>query len=102
VEKEAAVVTKIQKLIEEAEKSINKWSDKVPHSKTFKTPEGLFKNKSSQEIAKVISENKEAPYATAMSRLNFYLNRGGKNIPSDIRAKVNAAKEVLKKMYKRV
>lgn len=88
-------------LIEEAKEAIDKWSAKVPHSKTFKTPPGLFKEKSAQEIAKVISENKDAAYKTAMSRLNFYLNRGGKNIPENIRLKVNKSKEILKKIYNR-
>lgn len=95
------VDTKIERLIEEAKKIIDRWSDKVPHSKTFKTPPGLFKEKSAQEIAKVISENKDAPYRTAMSRLNFYLNRGGKNIPENIRTKINTSKDILRKMYER-
>ena len=85
---------KIERLIEEAEE---KWSNEV-HGR-FHPPEGTFKEKSAEEIARIISQNWRASLQTTMARLNFFLNRGGENISPEIRAKVNHAKEIVRKHY---
>ncbi len=90
------VIDKIERLIEEAEEKVEKWSNKVKEK--FHPPEGTF-SKPPKEIARIISQNKKASYQTAMSRLNFFLNRGGENIDPVMRAGVERAKEELRKMY---
>ena len=87
---------KIERLIEEAEE---RWSAAVTKKEKFHPPEGTFKEKSAQEIAKIISQNWQAGLQTTMARLNFFLNRGGENISPEIRAKVNHAKEIVRKHY---
>lgn len=72
---------------------IDKWSNKVKLK--WHAPEGLFKNGSPQEIADTVS--KGVSKKTAMSRLNFFLNRGGSNISSDIRNRVEQAKKIIEK-----
>ncbi len=44
---------------------------------------------------------KAAPFQSAMSMLNFYINRAGKNMTSERKAILNQAKEELRKIYKR-
>jgi hypothetical protein len=94
---------KIEKLIEEAfsflqeEEEEEKWSQDVKEK--FHPPEGTFKEGSADKIATIISQNGRTPYKTAIARLNFFLNRGGENVSPEIRAKVNRAKEILKKRY---
>jgi len=85
---------KIERLIEEAEE---KWANKVREK--FHPPAGTFKEKSAEEIANIISQHGKASLKTTMARLNFFLNRGGKNIPPEIRAKVNRAKEIVHKRH---
>jgi len=69
----------------------DKWSDKVKTK--WHPPEGLFKNGSAEEIADTVSSG--VSLKTAMSRLNFYLNRGGSNISQSQINKVNQAKKIL-------
>lgn len=97
-------IYKIGSLIEESlalfenEEKEDNWSKAVTEHEKFHPPEGTF-SKNPQEIARIISQNKRASYQTAMSRLNFFLNRGGENISPDMRARVNKAKDILRKMY---
>jgi len=91
-----SIEKKIQHLIEEAEE---KWSQEVTKKEKFHPPEGTFKEKSAQEIARIISQNWTAGLQTTMARLNFFLNRGGENISPEIRAKVNHAKEIVREHY---
>jgi len=88
---------KIKKLIQETEE---KWSAEVTKNEKFHPPEGTFKEKSSQEIARIISQDWRAGLKKTMARLNFFLNRGGENISPEIRAKVNHAKDIVHKHYK--
>ena len=88
------VESKIIKLLQEAEE---KWTQKV-HEK-FHPPAGTFSEGSAEKIADVISEHGKAPYKTAIARLNFFLNRGGKNVSPTVRAKVEKAKKILEKRY---
>jgi len=83
-----------------------KWRDRVQKQRQqknnkFHTPPGLFKEASAEKIAQVVSENYKAEYRTVSARLNYFLNRGGRNIPEDIRAKVKQAINIAKKKYNR-
>jgi hypothetical protein len=44
---------------------------------------------------------KSTPFRSAMSMLNFYINRGGKNISATRRSKLEDAKVELRKLYKK-
>jgi hypothetical protein len=73
----------------------DKWSSDVKTK--HHTPDGLFKDGTSEEIAKELKREHGDDFAGAMSALNFYINRGGKNIPN--RQNVEGAKEALRKLY---
>ena len=45
---------------------------------------------------------KESPYQSAMSMLNFYINRGGKNLGAAQRCVLEKAKNELRKQFGRV
>jgi len=47
------------------------------------------------------TRRKAAPYASAMSMLNFYINRAGKNLNSDQRQVLQQAKFALRKIFHR-
>jgi hypothetical protein len=72
-----------------------KWSAKVDTESTY-PEQGLFK-KSASTIAKSLASKEVSPKgpASGMRMLNFYINRGGKNLP-DARVKVlQHSKEIL-------
>jgi hypothetical protein len=75
----------------------DKWSSDVKTK--HHTPEGLFKDGSSDKIAKELKKEHGDDFAGAMSALNFYLNRAGENLPEDQRKRVEGAKEKLRKLY---
>lgn len=80
------------------EKKIAKYLKEEKWSNSVKTkwhpPKGLFKDGSAENIASTVS--KGVNLKTAMSRLNFFLNRGGSNVSSEIKTKVEKAKKILK------
>lgn len=80
-----------QRLIE-----AEKWSADVEIK--HETPEGLFK-KSSDAIARELKKEHGDDFASAMSALNFYINRAGDSMPN--RENVEGAKDKLRKLYGR-
>ena len=44
---------------------------------------------------------KSGPYQSAMSMLNFYINRGGKNLTSEEKQPLEKAKDELRKLFHR-
>ena len=42
---------------------------------------------------------KSPPFQSAMSMLNFYINRAGRNLPASQKTKLNLAKTELRKLY---
>lgn len=60
-------------------------------------PEGTFQG-SASDIAKTL-KSKSKDLKQAMSRLNFYINRGGDNLSSSEKSKLESAKEKLRKLY---
>jgi hypothetical protein len=71
-----------------AKKSSRKWSAKVTRkSDAMDLKKGVFKSNSPKKIARSVKlsavhskRRKAGPYQSAMSMLNFYINRGGKNL----------------------
>jgi len=83
------------------------WSGYVTkHSFALDLEEGIFTWDDPQKIAaslKTSAENslrrKASPFQSAMSMLNFYINRAGKNLPSKQKEILNQAKEELRKLF---
>jgi hypothetical protein len=84
------------------------WSDYVTkHSFALDLEEGVFTWKNPKKIAtslKKSAENslrrKASPFQSAMSMLNFYINRAGKNLPPEQKEILNKAKTELRKLFK--
>ncbi len=57
--------------------------------------------KSLKHSADISSRRKTSPFQSAMSMLNFYINRAGKNLPDDRRDVLTHAKDELRKLYGR-
>lgn len=72
-----------------------KWSSKVKTK--WSSPEGLFKE-SAEKIASTLKRNSK-DLKQAMSRLNFYINRGGKGLSAADKKRLNTAKDKLRKLY---
>ncbi|MFL5789361.1 MAG: DUF3175 domain-containing protein [Flavisolibacter sp.] len=92
-----------------APKKSNKWSKRVNEtSDAMDLKEGVFKGNDPKKIAKSISlsarhskRKKGTPYQSAMSMLNFYINRGGKNLSASKKRVLERSKDELKKIYHR-
>jgi hypothetical protein len=86
-----------------------KWSRKVmEESDAMDLPSGIFKLKSARAIAislKRSSESsnrrKSSPFRSAMSMLNFEINRAGKNLSAERLGVLNKAKLELRKVFGR-
>lgn len=70
--------------------------------------EGVFTWRDPKRIARCLSRSAErskarkaGPFQSAMSMLNFYINRAGKNMSAERKKILNQAKEELRGMYKR-
>ncbi|MDE2571268.1 MAG: DUF3175 domain-containing protein [bacterium] len=80
-----------------------KWSQEVTeHSHALDLEEGVFTWEDPHEIALSLkrsamrSRNRKAePFRSALSMLNFYINRAGKNLPKQRKDVLQAAKEEL-------
>ena len=86
-----------------------KWSRSVTeHSNALDLEESVFKKKDPQEIAQSLKRSAEkskrkkgTPFQSAMSMLNFYINRGGKNLTKKEKQPLEKAKGELRKLYHR-
>jgi hypothetical protein len=86
---------------------VNKWSRTVTeHSDALDLEEGVFTWNDPRKIAlslkhsaEVSSRRKSDPYRSAMSMINFYINRGGKNITARQKRVLEKSKEELKKLF---
>ena len=87
----------------------NRWSQRVTEtSDAMDLERGVFKKKSPRAIARSVKRSaeqstrrKSPPFRSAMSMLTFYLNRGGKNLPSAEKKILVRAKDELRKLYGR-
>ncbi|MGA2910732.1 MAG: DUF3175 domain-containing protein [Candidatus Microgenomates bacterium] len=86
-----------------------KWSDKVTkNSFALDLEEGVFTWSNPKEIARSLKESAEnsvrrkaAPFQSAMSMLNFYINRAGKNLPPRRLKILDEAKAELRRLFKK-
>lgn len=86
-----------------------KWSAGVnATSDALDLKEGIFKRGDPHAIALSLKNSarrshrrKGTPYQSAMSMLNFYINRGGKNLPEKQLNILEKAKEELKVVFHR-
>jgi len=89
---------------------MNKWSKEVTeHDHPFGLPPGLFKSADPEAIATALQRSAEDParhsddpYRTAMSMLDFYINRAGKNLSGNDRDALEKAKTELRKRFGRM
>lgn len=87
--------------------SKQKWSaDVTEHSNALDLKKGLFTLDDPKKIADSLKDSakhshrrKGTPYQSAMSMLNFYINRAGKNLPEKQRIILEKAKDELSKVF---
>lgn len=85
------------------------WSDRVTkESNALDLEWGVFTLADPREIALSLKRSAEAstrrkgePFHSAMSMLNFYINRAGKNLPPERRKILERAKHELRIAFKR-
>jgi hypothetical protein len=90
--------------------SDKRWSARVTReSHALELEEGVFTWKDPRRIARSLKRSAEAstqrkatPFQSAMSMLNFYINRAGKNLDPIQRQVLEQAKQELRRLYKRI
>lgn len=90
-------------------KAPRKWSKKVNEtSDAMDLKQGVFKGNDPKKIAQSLKRSasrskrrKAEPYQSAMSMLNFYINRGGKNLSASKKKVLEQSKDELKKLFGR-
>ncbi len=88
-------------------KAPRKWSKKVNEtSDAMDLKQGVFKGNDPKKIAQSVKHSasrskrrKASPYQSAMSMLNFYLNRGGKNLSASKKETLEQAKDELRTLF---
>jgi hypothetical protein len=86
-----------------------KWSGKVTEtSDAMDLEKDVFKSDSPKRIAASVKRSaershrrKSSPFRSAMSMLNFYINRAGKNLSASRRRVLVAAREQLRRLFRR-
>jgi hypothetical protein len=86
-----------------------RWSAEVTkHSDALDLEDDVFRSKDPRKIARSLKNSaeqsdrrKSTPYQSAMSMLNFYINRAGKNLPASRRKTLQRAKGELRKQFGR-
>ena len=86
-----------------------RWSHAVnEHSDAMDIEHDVFKKGNANEIAASLKHSsiasrrrKGTPFQSAMSMLNFYVNRAGKNLPASRKRTLNAAKNELRTLFGR-
>lgn len=89
--------------------SPKKWSKKITEtSNAMDLEKDVFKSKEPKAIAESVKRSAEkskrkkaGPFQSAMSMINFYENRAGKNLEADQKKILDEAKEELRKLYGR-
>ena len=92
-----------------AKKAVKRWSQQVTeHSAALDLQKGVFTLKDPKKIAASLKRSAEAskrrksdPYRSAMSMLTFYINRAGKGLSKADRARLEKAKDELRKAFGR-
>lgn len=65
----------------------------------FALPSPLFIARSLKRSAEGSSRRKSEPFRSAMSMLNFYINRAGKNLPASRKKVLDKAKQELRRLF---
>ena len=99
---------KLNKVVKK-KKQTKYWSGYVTkYSVVLNLEEGVFTWDNPRKIAKSLKKSAEAslqrkgtPFQSAMSMLNFYINRAGKNLPSKQKKIFEKAKIELRKVFNR-
>ncbi|PWT71361.1 MAG: hypothetical protein C5B59_18270 [Bacteroidetes bacterium] len=86
-----------------------KWSAAVTdHSNALDLEKDIFKSGNANQIASSLKQSAEkskrkkgTPYQSAMSMLNFFINRAGKNLPNKRKLTLERAKSKLRKLFGR-
>src|SRR5918999_1429881 len=84
-----------------------RWSARVMRtSNALDLEHGVFTKRSPSAVARSLKRSaersrrkKSAPFRSAMSMLNFHINRGGKGLSASQRSVLNKAKGELRKLY---
>lgn len=92
-----------------AKKSTRKWSNKVTEtSDALDLEQGIFEGNDPKKIAQSLKRSakkshrrKGTPLQSAMSMLNFYINRGGENITASKKKVLDDAKEELRQLFEK-
>ena len=85
------------------------WSKRVTEtSHALDLEESVFTKDSPREIAKSLKRSaerserrKSESFRSAMSMLNFYINRAGKNLPKEQKETLERAKDELREVFHR-
>jgi hypothetical protein len=85
------------------------WSAKVTReSDALDLEPGVFTKDDPERIARSLKHSAEestrrkaGPYQSAMSMLNFYINRAGRNLPEERRRVLSQAKDALRRLFGR-
>jgi hypothetical protein len=87
----------------------NRWSaDVTAHSDALDLEPKVFEKKNAGQIAKSLKRaaessdrRKSSAFRSAMSMLTFYVNRAGRNLPTERKRTLEAAKERLRELFGR-
>ncbi len=85
------------------------WSGKVTEqSDALDLEPGVFAEDDPERIARSLKHSAEhskrrnaGPYQSAMSMLNFYINRAGRNLPPERKKILTKAKDALRRVFGR-
>ena len=91
------------------QRASHRWSHHVMEtSDAMDLQRDIFKNGNAEEIAQSLKQSstksrrrKGTPFQSAMSMLNFYINRAGRNLPKTRRATLEQAKRKLREAFGR-
>jgi hypothetical protein len=86
-----------------------RWSRRVTlQSNALDLEKGVFTQRDPKRIARSLKRSAERsrrrksdPYRSAMSMLTFYVNRGGRKLSAVQRKRLEAAKQELRRLYRR-
>ena len=90
-------------------RKVNRWSHRVTEtSNALDLDSGVFSRDDPRSIARSLKRSadrskrrKSSPFRSAMSMLNFYINRAGKNLSKARLKRLEAAKAELRDLYHR-
>jgi hypothetical protein len=87
----------------------NRWSAKITkHSDALDLQPSVFKSQDPHKIAPLLKRSAQAskrrkgtPFQSAMSMLNFYINRAGKSLPQKQKRVLERVKDELRDVFDR-